>query len=145
MLAAAQIRTDVASRLSACALTAGRVFAGRYWPVTESEMPCWFVAIDQENIQADGLSWPSVQTHSLRLLAEGFAADADNLETTLDTLQSQGLQALFAALNTYQLRCIGTRRRVADAEGQSGRVGVLTLYLEATFLTLEGQPDNFNT
>lgn len=145
MLAAAQVRNDVASRLVPCALTAGRVFAGRYWPVTESEMPCWFVAIDQEDIQADGLSWPGVQTHSLRLLAEGYVVDTDSLETTLDTLQSQGLQALFSAVNTYQLRCIGTRRRVADAEGQSGRIGVLTLYLEATFLTVEGQPDTLNT
>lgn len=145
MLAAAQIRTDVASRLAACAKTSGRVFAGRYWPVTESEMPCWFVAIDQEDIQADGIGWPSVQTHSLRLLAEGFAADTDSLEATLDTLQSQGLQALFSTATTYQLRCIGARRRVADAEGQSGRVGVLSLYLEATFLTVEGQPDTLNT
>lgn len=145
MLAAAQIRSDVATRLTACAITAGRVFAGRYWPVTESEMPCWFVAIDQEDIQADGFSWPSVQTHTLRLMAEGFASEVDSLETTLDTLQSQGLQALFISATTYQLRCIGSRRRVADAEGQAGRVGVLTLYLEATFLTVEGQPDNLNT
>lgn len=141
MLAAAQVRADVASRLVPCALTGGRVFAGRYWPVTEGEMPCWFVAIDQEDIQAEGISWPAPQTHRLRLLAEGFIAETDTLETSLDALQTQGLQALFGVPTTYQLRCIGVRRRVADSEGQGGRVGVLTLYLEATYLTVEGQPE----
>lgn len=140
MLAAAQIRALVALRLQACAFTAGRVFEGRYWPVTESEMPCWFVALDQEDVQADGLSWPGLQTHRLRLLADGFVADADTLESSLDTLQTQALEALFATQPPFQLRCVGVRRRVADAEGQDGRFGVLSLFLEATFLTVEGQP-----
>ncbi len=142
MLAAAQIRAHVAQLLQSCAVTAGRVFAGRYWPVTESEMPCWFVALDQEDVQPDGLTWPGLQTHRLRLLVDGFVADTDALEASLDTLQTQALEALFAAPPPFQLRCVGVRRRVADAEGQSGRIGVLSLYLEATFLTVEGQPQN---
>lgn len=140
MLAAAQVRAQVAQLLLAVPNTAGRVFAGRYWPVTESEMPCWFVAIDAEDIVREGISWPGVQTHRVRLLVDGFVAEVETLETALDTLQTQALEALFAAQPPFQLRCVGVRRRVADAEGQDGRVGVLSLFLEATFLTVEGQP-----
>lgn len=140
MLAAAQVREHVALLLQSVALTAGAVHAGRYWPVTESEMPCWFVAIDQEDIEREGISFPAVQSHRLRLLADGFVADVDTLETSLDTLQTQALEALFAVQPPFQLQCIGVRRRVADAEGQDGRIGVLSLFLEATFLTVEGQP-----
>lgn len=140
MLAAAQVRAQVSTRLLPCALTAGRVFEGRYHPVTEGEMPCWFVSVEQEDMQAEGITWPGVQTHRLQLLAEGFVASVDALETQLDTLQTQALEALFATQPPWQLRCAGVRRRVADAEGQAARIGVLTLYLEATFLTVEGQP-----
>ncbi|MCV2423405.1 hypothetical protein LNV47_22715 [Paucibacter sp. DJ4R-1] len=140
MLAAAQIRAHVAQLLQPCAFTGGRVFAGRYWPVTESEMPCWFVAIDQEDMARDGISYPGLQTHRLRLLVDGFVAEVDALEAALDTLQTEALEALFAAQPPFHLSCVGTRRRVAEAEGQAGRVGVLSLYLEATFLTVEGQP-----
>lgn len=140
MLAAAQVRAQVALLLQGVAITNGAVHVGRYWPVTESEMPCIFVAIEQEDIEPDGLSFPGVQTHRLRLLVDGFVADVDTLETSLDTLQTQALEALFAVQPPFQLRCVGVRRRVADADGQDRRIGVLSLSLEATFLTVEGQP-----
>lgn len=141
MLAAATARHEVVTRLGTCALTAGRVFEGRYHPADEAELPCWFVAIESEELQTEGLSWPGVTTHSLRLLAEGFVVSVDALETQLDTLQLQALQALQATQPPFSLRAVGARRRAADAEGQASRAGVLSLYLEATFLTVEGQPE----
>lgn len=141
MLAAAQVRAQVAALLVPCALTAGRVFAGRYYPVTESELPCWFVAIDQEDIEPEGITRPRLETHRLRLIVEGFVADVEALEASLDTLQSQALQALFSNPPAFELSCVGARRRAADTESHGGRIGVLTLYLEATFLTQEGQPE----
>ena len=141
MLAAATARHEVATRLGACALTAGRVFEGRYHPADEAEVPCWFVAIEAEDVQTEGLTHPGISTHSLRFVADGFAVSVDALEATLDTLQLQALQALHATQPPFLLRVTGTRRRAADAEGQASRAGVLTLYLEATFHTQEGQPE----
>lgn len=141
MLAAAQVRQLVAQRLQACALTAGRVHEGRYEPAAESELPCWFVAIEGENLQAEGISWPRLLEHRLSLRADGFVASATALETQLDTLQLQGLQALFAEAPPFQLACIGTRRRVDDGDQQAARLGCLTLHLEAVFRGIEGQPE----
>lgn len=143
MLAAAQVRQHVAERLVAVALTAGRVHEGRYHAAAESELPCWFVSIAPgEDIQAEGLSYPRLLTHSLRINAEGYVASATQLETLFDTLQVQGLQALFADPPPFNLQCIGVRRRVDEDGNGAARLGALTLHLEATFRGIEGQPEN---
>lgn len=142
MLAAAQVRHEVAQRLLAVALTAGRVFEGRYYPAAESELPCWFVAIEPgEDIEAEGITFPALLQHRLRIRADGYVASALDLEAQLDTLQLQGLQALFATQPPFVLRCVGVRRRVDDGDNQAARLGALTLHLEAVFHGIEGQPE----
>lgn len=142
MLAAAQVRQLVAQRLIACALTAGKVDEGRYTVASEAELPRWFVAIDPgEDIGAEGLSWPRLLTHTLRIRAEGVVQAADGLEALLDTLQLQGLQALFGEAPPYQLQCIGVRRQSNDGSGQAADLGALVLHLEATYRTVEGDPE----
>lgn len=141
MLAAAQVRQLVAQRLQACALTAGRVFEGRYHPAAESELPCWFVAIEGEDIQAEGITMPRLVEHRLQLRVDGLVASATDLETLFDTLQVQGLQALFGTPPGLVLSCTGTRRRVNDDGTQAARLGALTLRLEAVFQGIEGQPE----
>lgn len=142
MLAAAQVRQLVAQRLQACALTAGQVHEGRYDPAAESELPCWFVAIDPgENVQTEGISWPRLLEHRLSIRADGFVKSADALETQLDTLQLQGMQALFATQPPFQLVLIGVRRRTDDGDQQAARLGCLTLHLEAVFHGVEGDPE----
>jgi hypothetical protein len=142
MLAAAQVRQLVAQRLLAVALTAGRVFEGRYHPAAENELPCWFVSIEPgEDIETEGISWPGLMTHRLRIRADGFAASTLDLETQLDTLQLQGLQALFATQPPFSLRCVGTRRRADDDANGGARLGALTLHLEAVFHGVEGEPE----
>lgn len=143
MLAAAQVRQLVAQRLLGCALTSSRVFEGRYHPAAENELPCWFVSIEPgEDIEAEGIAWPRLLTHRLRIRADGFVASATALETQLDTLQQQGLAALFGTEPPFNLRCIGTRRKVDDDGQQAARLGALTLHLEAVFHGIEGQPEN---
>lgn len=141
MLAAAQARQLIAQRLTACALTAGRVFEGRYHTVTEAELPCWLVGIEAEDIETDGLASPALQMHTLRVTAEGYAQSTDALETQLDTLQLQALQALHATATPFAVRVLGTRRRVNDGELADARTGVLSLFLEAQFNTVEGAPE----
>lgn len=146
MLVSAQVRQLVAQRLTACALTAGRVYEGRYHPATDAELPCWFVSIDPgEDITTDGLGWPALQTHQLRIRAEGFVDSADALEAQLDTLQQQGLQALFGTAPGLQLHCVGVRRRVDDSDAHGASKGALGIHLEATFRTVEGQPETLIT
>ncbi len=142
MLAAAQVRHLVAQRLLGCALTASRVFEGRYHPAGENELPCWFVSIEPgEDIEAEGIAWPRLLTHRLRIRADGYVGSATDLETLLDTLQLQGLEALFGTEPPFHLACIGTRRRVDDTDTGAARLGALTLHLEAVFHGIEGQPE----
>jgi hypothetical protein len=68
-------------------------------------------------------------------------ASATQLETLFDTLQVQGLQALFSVQPPFNLHCIGTRRRVDDDGTQAARLGALTLHLEAVFHGVEGEPE----
>lgn len=140
-LAAAQVRTEVAARLAAVALTAGRVFAGRYYPAAESELPCWFVSLEAEDLEPQVISWPGASQHRLRLRADGYAAGVDGLETLLDTLQAQGLAAVFATQPPWPLRCLGVQRDVSDGEGQDGRTGRVSLVFEAQFVTEEPAPE----
>ena len=140
-LAAAQVRTEVAARLSAAALTGGRVFAGRYHPASESELPCWFVSLDGEELSPQVITYPGMSEHRLRLRADGYAAGVDGLETTLDTLQAQGLAAVFATQPPWPLRCIAVQRDVSDGEGLDGRTGRVSLVFEASYLTEEPAPE----
>jgi hypothetical protein len=140
MLAAAQVRHEVAQRLLACALTGSRVHEGRYYPASESELPCWFVAIESEECEPQAISYPGASLHRLRVVADGFVLDTESLESQLDTLQAEGLTALFSTQPPWPLRCLAVRRTVHDAEGADARAGRLSLFLEATFLTTEGDP-----
>lgn len=140
MLASAQIRQVVAQRLAACALTGGRVFEGRYEPAVESELPCWAVSIESEDWQSEGYSWPALLEQRVRLRADGFVVSATDLEALFDTMQVQGLQALFGSQPPMALRCVGVRRRV-DETTQAARLGALILFLEAVIHGIEGQPE----
>lgn len=141
MLAAATARQLIAQRLATCALVGGRAFEGRYYPATEAELPCWLIAIEAEDIESDGLAYPVLQMHSLRVLAEGFVTSVDAMETQLDTLQLQALQALQATATPFQVRVLGIRRRAGEGEQSDARIGVLSLSLEASFNTVEGDPE----
>jgi hypothetical protein len=144
MLAAAQIRQFVAQRLQGCAFTGGRVFEGRYHPAVEAELPCWFVGIESEDTEALAIDYPAGLETRLRLVADGFAVSVDALESALDTLQLQALQALQSPQPPWQLRCVGVRRRVHDGEGQAARQGAVSLFLEAVFITVEGDPESIH-
>lgn len=139
MLAAAQVRTAVATRLLAAASVAGRVFAGRYHPVDPAELPCWVLRLDGEQVDAQALGYPGLQAHAISLRAEGFVRSATDLESAMDALQAEALSALFSTEPPYSLRCSEVRREVnSDADAS---VGVVTLTLDATVLTLINQPE----
>lgn len=139
MLAAAQVRTAVAARLALAASVSGRVFAGRYHPVDPSELPCWVLRLDGELVDAQALGYPSLQSHAITLQADGYVRSTADLEAAMDALQAEGLAALFGTEPPYSLRCSEVRREVnTDADAS---VGVVTLTLDATVLTLINQPE----
>lgn len=139
MLAAAQVRTAIALRLQAAPSTAGRVFEGRYHPVDPSELPCWVLRIEAESIDSQGFGYPQIQTHSITLQADGYVRSAAALEAAMDALQAEALAALFGAEPPYSLRCSATRRDV-NSEADAA-VGLVSLTLDATVLTLINQPE----
>lgn len=139
MLAAAQVRTAVAARLANAASVAGRVFAGRYHPVDGSELPCWVLRLDGELIETQGMGFPALQNHSLTLEAAGYVRSTTDLEGAMDSLQAEALTVLFATQPPFNLRCTEVRREVnSDADAS---VGVVTLTLDATVLTLNNLPE----
>jgi hypothetical protein len=139
MLAAAQVRAAVAALLLNAASVGGRVFAGRYHPVDESEMPCWVLRLEGELVDLQAFGYPALQTHTINLVATGYVRSTTALETALDELQAEALAALFATEPPHSLRCTETRREVnTDADAS---VGVVTLTLDATALTLINQPE----
>jgi hypothetical protein len=139
MLAAAQVRTAVAARLGLAASVAGRVFAGRYHPVDPTELPCWVLRLDGETVDAQALGYPSLQAHAITLQADGYVRSAADLEAAMDALQAEALLALFGTEPPYSLRCTEVRREVNNDADAS--VGLVTLTLDATVLTLINQPE----
>lgn len=139
MLAAAQVRNAVAARLATAASVAGRVFAGRHHPVDPSELPCWVLRLDGEAIDTQALGYPSLQSHAITLQADGYVRSTTDLEGAMDALQAEGLAAIFGTEPPYSLRCSQVQREVnADADAS---VGVVTLTLDATVLTLINAPE----
>lgn len=140
MLAAAQVRTAVAARLGQAASVAGRVFAGRYHPVDQAELPCWVLRIEGELIDRQSMGFPAMQSHAITLQAEGYVRSTAALEAAMDDLQAEALTALFGGTAPpYELRCSEVRREVNNDADAS--VGVVTLTLDATVLTLINQPE----
>lgn len=139
MLAAAQVRTAVAARLATAASVAGRVFAGRYHPVDPSELPCWVLRLDGELVETQSMGFPAMQSHAITLQADGYVRSAADLEGAMDALQAEALTAVFGTQPPFNLRCTEVRREVnTDADAS---VGVVTITLDATVLTLNNLPE----
>lgn len=136
-LAAAQVVDALAARLVSVVATGGRVSTSRTWPLTEADLPAWRVQIGDEAVRAvtlDGLN-----EHTLSVDLQACALATADLDDVLNGLASAGLAALFSPTTPYELRHVGTGRRMQQQDQAS--LGVVTLSVEAVFHVYPAQPD----
>lgn len=142
MLAAAQIRADVAGLLTGLPLTGARVFPGRSAPLGPDELPAWVVTIESDETDAAGMHYPAEEDHTLVLLAEFKARDPDDLEALFDAAELQARNALGGNSATpppHQLRVLSTRR-IPQREGEAA-AGTLRLRLETFYVVAQDDPE----
>jgi len=138
-LAAATAVAAAAARLTGLPTCAARVYNGRNTPLTESLLPAWRLRKGDEAIDTVGIHYPATQQHELEFFAEGVLRDLDTLEADMDALAAEGLAGLFATQPPYQLRCTGITRNPAQL-GETA-IGVVTLRLQASFMTAQHAPE----
>lgn len=137
-LAAAQVIDALAARLGTVAATAGRVYVGRGWPIAEGELPAWRVIAGDEQAEhadLDGL----LHRHQLEVRCEARCQATADVDDTMHSLASAGLQALFAAPAPYALQITAITRSQAT-EGEA-RLGVLGLVVRCEFFADASAPD----
>src|SRR4051812_5941361 len=101
-LAAAQVVDALAALLVPVALSGGRVYTSRLWPLTEAELPAWRVTAETEEVQPTTIH-SGVEQHLLSVEAKGYARATDNLDDSLHALAAAGLTALFAGTPAHFL------------------------------------------
>ena len=130
-LAAAQVIDAVAALLVPVALSGGRVYTSRLWPLTEADLPAWRLFATDEPIDGD--------LHDLFIDAEGYVRATQDMDDAMNALASQGLSALFAGPPPHALRCIGIEREPVQEGGAD--MGRVRLRLQAQFLSPPSTPE----
>jgi hypothetical protein len=108
-LAAAQVVDALALRLTLVALSGGRVFTSRLWPLVEDELPCWRVTAETEDVELATID-DALNVHNLEVSAAGYVRATADIDDAMHALASQGLAALFAGTVPYGLQLTGIER-----------------------------------
>ena len=140
-LAAAQVVDTLAARLVPVALSGGRVFTSRLWPLSEAELPCWKVIADSEDVQValvDGMN-----QHDLTVSAEGYVRATDNVDDSMHALAEQGLTALFALPAPYELQLISIERETTNES--EAALGLIRLRMTTRYYVRPEAPQTIYT
>jgi hypothetical protein len=146
-IAAAQAVSRIAELLAAGPTAAGSaVYTGRTASLQEGQLPAWVLYAEGETIQTEGLEWPAVQEHELRVTASGLVALSTDLEAELHALSEQGITALFATpeaarlapLPECDMRLLGIDRSLSTLGPLE--VGQVTLAIGVRYRTAANAP-----
>jgi hypothetical protein len=129
-LAAADVVDALAARLGPVVLSGGRVYTSRTWPLTEAGLPAWRVTAADESVTRQYVG-QTINEHLLQVECAGFVRAAADLDDAMHNLAEQGLTALFANPQIYDLQLDSISRSTAT-EGEAA-VGVITLGVTARF------------
>lgn len=141
-LAAAQVVDAVQALLVPVALTGGRVYTSRLWPLTEADLPAGVVFAADEQIEAGSLF--NVEQHTLEIEAKGFVRETADLDDAMNDLAAAWLTALFAVAPPFNLMVTRIERdsaAVGSTSGGEASCGAITLHLQAIFETESGAPE----
>ena len=137
-LAAAQVIDAIAARLMPVALSGGRVFTSRGWPISEAELPAWRVIADDEAAAAQYIG-QTVNEHTLTVQCIGIVRAVADLDDAMHALAAQGMTALFADPAPYQLQLESIGRNTST-EGEAA-VGTITVSLTARYAVDQAAPE----
>lgn len=137
-----QIRSALATALTGLTTTAGRVFVNRVHPVTDAELPCLMISLDQEQINYDTLKPPRSQSRTTTATVRTIARSLTGVDSTLD---ASLLEIEAAIYNNRTLNGL-VRDIKVDAfgveldDGAERPTGVGSTTLSIHWATLEGSP-----
>lgn len=137
-LAAAQVIDALAARLVPVALSGGRVFTSRTWPLTEAELPAWRVTAEDESTSRQYVG-QTINDHTLTVSCVGIVRAVADLDDAMHALAAQGMTALFAPPEPYQLQ-LESISRATSTEGEAA-VGTITVSLTARFAVDQAAPE----
>lgn len=137
-LAAAQVVDALAALLAPVALSGGRVYTSRLWPLTDGELPAWRVTAETEDVQPSTLD--GVNQHDLEVAASGYVRATEDIDDAMHALAEQGLAALFAGTPPYGLQLVGIDRETNDGEAAHG---VIRLRLATQYFVRASAPGTF--
>jgi len=141
-LAAAQVIDALAARLVPVALSAGRVYTSRTWPLTEADLPAWRVTAEDESAVRQYVG-QSINEHTLSVACTGYVRAVADLDDAMHALAAQGMTALFAAPAPYDLQ-LDSISRSMSTEGESA-VGFITVNVTARFAADQAAPETLLT
>lgn len=141
-LAAAQVIDALAARLVPVALSGGRVYTSRTWPLTQGELPAWRVLAADENATRQYIG-SQINEHALSVQCAGVVRATADLDDAMHDLAKQGLTALFAEPTPYDLQLDSISRSTSN-DGEAA-VGVITLNVTAKFAVDQTAPGTLLT
>lgn len=137
-LAAAQVIDTIAARLVPVALSGGRVFTSRTWPITEAELPAWRVVAEDETAVRQYVG-QTINDHTLAVSCTGYVRAVADLDDAMHALAAAGMTALFADPAPYDLQ-LDSINRSMSTEGEAA-VGVITVNVTARFAADQAAPE----
>lgn len=137
-LASAQVIDALAARLGPVALSGGRVFTSRTWPLTEADLPAWRVVAQDEPVVRQYVG-STVNEHTLTVDCVGVVRAVADLDYAMHALAAEGMTALFAEPVPFQLQ-LESIKREPSTEGECA-VGTITVSLTARFAVDQTAPE----
>lgn len=136
-----QIRSAVVAALTGLATSGTRVFANRLYALAEANLPGLRVFTDSEEVSAESIHHPHLQSRRLSLVVEACARASADLDSTLDQMAQEIEIALAGPLTVGSavLYPILTGSQFDDEAG-SVPVGVKRLEFRLEFFTLNTAP-----
>ena len=148
-LAAAQVVSAIATRITGLASAGARVYTSRAWPLAEADLPAWRVVAADELVDPQTVHPNALQAHDLSVELRGHATAVDNLDATLHSLAAEALTALFDttppadALTTLGGKLQITPRRIERRMAEEGQavLGLVVITLRVLFRTRAAAPE----
>lgn len=136
------IRDAVATAITGLATTGARVFANRLYPLADADLPGLRVFVDQDQVEADTIHTPHVQSHALAVQVECCAKANTSLDDTCDQMALEVEEALAPGITVggIVLYPVLTSMGYQDEPGGTA-VGVKRLDFVVAYACMNNAPD----
>lgn len=138
-----QIRERAATILAGLTTTGSRVYQSRVYPMADANLPGLTIYTIEESAEIKTLNQPRRSERELRLVVEGRAKAANNLDDMLDTICTEVEKAMAAdpTLNALANDHNLSRTSIELAGDGEQPVGVVTMEFLVMYDVAETTPD----